>query len=90
MSGRGVRWRTPRPRMTADCQMQKLAQWRFERVAEHSWYWERIEAEHALTRIGPFPTFTACLMDARQQGFNAGTAERRRIPRDPQPPLFRG
>jgi len=67
--------------------MQKVAQWRFERVAEHSWYWERIGAESG-TRIGPFSSFTACLMDARQKGFNPGMPERRRIPRDPQPPLF--
>ncbi|MFL6579933.1 MAG: hypothetical protein ACJ8G2_04255 [Burkholderiales bacterium] len=88
MSGTGVQSRAPNYWKTADRQMQKVAQWRFEKVAEHSWYWERIQDEHARTRIGPFPTFTACLMDARQQGFNAGMSERRRIPRDPQPPLF--
>jgi hypothetical protein len=68
--------------------MRKAAQWRFERSGKHSWYWERVEEGDSVTRVGPFPSFTACLMDAQQKGFHAGRAERRRIPRDPLPPLF--
>ena len=57
--------------------------WQFERSGHQSWYWEKqkLGAERMSLRVGPFPSFTSCLVDAQQKGFNPGRAERRKLPR---------
>ena len=57
--------------------------WQFERYGHECWYWEKqkLGAERMSLRVGPFPSFTSCLVDAQQKGFSASRAERRKLPR---------
>jgi len=57
--------------------------WQFERSGHECWYWEKqkLGADRMSLRVGPFQSFTSCLVDAQQKGFSAGTAERRKLPR---------
>ena len=66
-------------------QMENTPEWRFE-VRGTIWYWEREDVTGVLTRMGPFPTFIACLVDAEKHGFDAAMTEERQVARARRPP----
>jgi hypothetical protein len=65
--------------------MSKMLQWRFEKI-DGTWYWT---AGELTIPAGPFQSFTACLIDAQENGLFAEGYERRRIPAASLPAIER-